>query len=349
MQSNQEENKKENKNEEQKDGSNPLRELDSTLRPRSFNEFVGQAKIRKNLSVFIQAAQDRKEAIDHTLFYGPSGLGKTTLAHILAAEMGVGIKITSGPAIERVGDLGAILTNLSDGDIFFIDEIHRLHKVVEEVLYPAMEDFAFDIVIGKGPSARTLRLDLPRFTLIGATTRIGLLSSPLLNRFGIVHRLDLYYPEDIEQIVTRSGKILNIGLEKEGVEKIARSSRSTPRIANRLLKRVRDFAQVQGEGKITKKIAQEALDTMEVDEFGLEKTDRRILEVMIRQFKGRPVGIKTLAAATSEEEDTIEEVYEPYLLQLGLISRTPRGRIATELAYKHLGIEYDEKNQEKLL
>jgi Holliday junction DNA helicase RuvB len=342
-------NQKENKNEEQKNGSNSFRELDSALRPGNFKEFVGQEKIRKNLSVFIQAAQDRSEAIDHTLFYGPSGLGKTTLAHILAAEMGVGIKITSGPAIERVGDLGAILTNLSDGDILFIDEIHRLHKVVEEVLYPAMEDFAFDIIIGKGPSARTLRLDLPRFTLIGATTRIGLLSSPLLNRFGIVHRLDLYYPEDIEQIVTRSGKILNIELEKEGVEKIARSSRSTPRIANRLLKRVRDFAQVKGEGKITKKIAQEALDAMEVDEFGLEKTDRKILEVMINQFKGRPVGIKTLAAAASEEEDTIEDVYEPYLLQLGFISRTPRGRIPTELAYKHLGIEYDEKNQEKLL
>ena len=338
MQSNQ---PKENQKEEQK--------FDSTLRPRSFSEFVGQEKIRKNLSVFIQAAQNRKEAIDHTLFYGPSGLGKTTLANILASEMGVGMKVTSGPAIEKVGDLGAILTNLTDGDILFIDEIHRLNKVIEEVFYPAMEDYVFDIVIGKGPSARTLRLDLPRFTLIGATTRVGLLSSPLLNRFGIIHRLDFYCQKDIEQIIIRSSRILGIEVEKEGIEKIAKSSRSTPRIANRLLKRVRDFAQVQGDGKITGEIAKKALDAMEVDQFGLEKTDRRILEVIIEQFNGRPVGIKTLAAATSEEEDTIEEIYEPYLLQIGFISRTPRGRIATESAYKHLGFKYDGKEQEKLL
>jgi len=340
---------KENQKKEQKVASNQFRELDFTLRPRSFSEFIGQDKIKKNLSVFIKAAQKRDEAIDHALFYGPSGLGKTTLAYILASEMGVGIKVTSGPAIERVGDLGAILTNLNDGDILFIDEIHRLNKVVEEVFYPAMEDYVFDIIIGKGPSARTLRLDLPRFTLIGATTRVGLLSSPLLNRFGIVHRLDFYRQKDIEQIIIRSSRILDIEVEKDGIEKIAQSSRRTPRIANRLLKRVRDFAQIKGEGKITKKIAQEALEAMEVDEFGLEKTDRRILEVMIEQFKGRPVGIKTLAAATSEEEDTIEEIYEPYLLQIGFISRTSRGRIATELAYKHLGFKYDGKEQEKLL
>lgn len=325
------------------------RKLDLTLRPRTFNEFVGQEKIKRNLNIFIEAAKKRNEPIEHLLLYGPPGTGKTSLAHLIAYETKANIKITSGPAIEKVGDLAAILTNLQDGDILFIDEFHRINKLIEETLYPAMEDYSLDIIIGKGPSARTLRLGLAHFTLIGATTRIGLLSSPLRDRFGITYRLNFYKTEDIQKIIKHSSKILGVEIEQKGIEIIAIRARGIPRIANRLLKRVRDFAEVEGEGIITGQIASQALDALEIDYLGLEPTDRKILEVMIERFHGRPVGLKTLAAATSEEQDTIEDIYEPYLLQIGFLVRTPRGRIATRLAYEHLGKEYDEQNEQNTL
>lgn len=321
--------------------------FEETLRPKRFSEYVGQEQIKDNLSIAISAAAKRKEPIDHVLLYGPPGLGKTTLAHVIAHELSANIRITSGPAIERAGDLASLLTNLEEGDILFIDEIHRLNKVVEEVLYPAMEDFALDIVIGKGPSARSIRLDVPKFTLVGATTRIGLISSPLRDRFGMVNRLEFYNDSEIERIIKRSGKILGIEIETEGAKAIARRSRKTPRIANRLLKRVRDFAQVKGDGKITAPIAAEALERLAVDEVGLDQTDRCLLETLITKFNGGPVGLSTLAAATSEEVDTIEDVYEPYLIQIGFLERTPRGRKATSAAYAHLGLKDQDVEQQK--
>lgn len=321
--------------------------LDITLRPQTFSEYVGQKKVKRNLDVLIGAAKKRKEPIEHVLLYGPAGLGKTTLAHIIANEMGTNIRATSGPAIEKVGDLGSILTNLNDGDILFIDEIHRLNKLIEEVLYPAMEDFKLDIIIGKGPSAKTLQLDLPRFTLIGATTRLGSISSPLRNRFGAIHRLDFYENDEIEKIIHRSSNILSVPIDSAGSKIISKCSRRTPRVANRLLKRVRDCAQVEDLEQINEVVAARALKMLEIDELGLEPTDREILETIIHKFGGGPVGIQTLSAATSEEIQTIEDVYEPYLLQLGFLARTPRGRVATELAYKHLGIAYN-KEQDKL-
>ncbi len=323
--------------------------LDSTLRPQSFKEYQGQEKIKENLKILIEAAKKRSEPVEHVLLCGPAGLGKTTLAHIIAAEMGTGLKATSGPAIERVGDLGSILTNLSDGDILFIDEAHRLNKLIEEVLYPAMEDFKMDIVIGKGPSARTLQLDLPRFTLISATTRPGLLSSPMRSRFGVSFRLDFYDQKDVEKIIGRSARILNIEIDSAAISVIAKSSRCTPRVANRLLKRVRDYAQVKHDGKITEQIAREALKMLEIDNLGLEPADRQILRFIIEKFDGGPVGLQTLAAATSEEQDTLEDVYEPYLMQLGFLTRTPRGRVATKNAYEHLGLKYLDDAQKKLL
>lgn len=323
--------------------------LDLSLRPKFLKEFIGQDKIKKNIDILIKAAQKRNETIEHILFHGSSGLGKTTLSYLIANEMNKNIRITSGPAIEKVGDLGAILTNMEDGDILFIDEIHRLNKLIEEVLYPAMEDYALDIIVGKGPSARTIRLDLPKFTLIGATTRIDLISSPLLNRFGISQRLDFYNDEDIQQIIKRSGRILDIDINSVGAEKIAKSSRQTPRIANRLLKRVRDFAQVKGDGIINEDIVNQTFNHLEIDNYGLEHADRKILEIIIKNFDGGPVGVSTIAASLSEQEDTVEYVYEPYLLQLGFLQRTPRGRKATKLAYNHLGINYPEDNQNTLL
>lgn len=313
-------------------------ETEVTLRPRTLAEYYGQTQVKEMLSVFIQAAVKRHEPLDHLLLYGPPGLGKTTLACIIASEMGQNIRTTSGPAIERPGDLASILTNLNQGDILFIDEIHRLSHSVEEVLYPAMEDFALDIMIGKGPSARSLRLDLPKFTLIGATTRAGMLSSPLRDRFGISFRLELYKPEELATIVMRSAKILKIECEPEGALEIARRSRGTPRISNRLIKRVRDFAQVRGDGVITREAAADALNILEIDELGLDKTDRAMLSTMIKKFGGGPVGLDTLAASTGEDATTIEDVYEPYFLQLGFIMRTPRGRVAAPAAYEHLGL-----------
>jgi holliday junction DNA helicase RuvB len=314
--------------------------LDITLRPQSFSEYVGQEKVKKNLDILIRAAKKRKEPIEHVLLYGPAGLGKTTLANIIAKEMGVSIKTTSGPAIERVGDFGSILTNLSDGDILFIDEIHRLNKSIEEILYPAMEDYKLDIIIGKGPSARTIQLDLPKFTLIGATTKLGSISNPLRNRFGAIHRLDFYEDQEIEKIINRSSKILGVPMEKSGLCKIASCARHTPRVANRLLKRVRDFSEINNHKSIDSIIAQKALELIDVDHIGLEPADRHILKTIIDKFKGGPVGLGTIAAATSEEIKTIEDVYEPYLIQIGFLARTPRGRIATENAYNHLGIKY---------
>ncbi len=322
--------------------------LDTSLRPKRLTDFIGQDKVKENLRIFIEAAKARGEALDHVLLYGPPGLGKTTLAGVIANEMEVNIKRTSGPAIERAGDLAAILTNLHEGDILFIDEVHRLSRVVEEVLYPAMEDFALDIVIGKGPSARSIRLRLPRFTLIGSTTRIALMTPPLRDRFGAIYRLDFYNQEAMEAIVKRSARILQVEIDEGGVHEIARRARGTPRVANRLLKRVRDYAQVRAQGVITEEVAKAALSMLEVDELGLDDIDRRVLRTIIEKFDGGPVGIDTIAAAISEEADTIMDVYEPYLLQLGFIDRTPRGRVATRHAYEHLGIPYKGEEQPTL-
>jgi Holliday junction DNA helicase RuvB len=314
--------------------------LDLTLRPQNFEEYIGQKQIKRNLEILLQAAKKRKESIEHILLYGPAGLGKTTLANIIAKEMGVNIKTTSGPAIERVGDFGSILTNLQDGDILFIDEIHRLNKSIEEILYPAMEDYKLDIIIGKGPSARTIQLDLPKFTLIGATTKLGSLSNPLRNRFGATYRLDFYDDKEIEKILERSGKILKIETDQTGLQKISSCARKTPRVANRLLKRVRDFAQIKNRRCVDSAIAEEALEMLDIDSAGLEPSDRHILKTIIEKFNGGPVGLSTIAAATSEEIKTIEDVYEPYLIQIGFLARTPKGRVATENAYQHLGINY---------
>ena len=319
--------------------------LDLTLRPKKLGEFIGQEKTKQSLRIFLEAAKKRKESIDHILIHGGPGLGKTTLANIIAHEMEVNIKSISGPAIEKSGDLAAILTNLQEKDVLFIDEIHRLPKVIEEILYPAMEEYFLDIVLGKGPSARTLKLDLPHFTLIGATTRVSLLSSPLRDRFGIVYHLDFYKDLEIEQIIKRSARILNIDLDDKSSSEIARRARKTPRIANRLLKRIRDFAQVKGSGSITKNLAFQALEMLDIDEYGLDQVDRKILKTIIENFKGGPVGLKTLAASTQEDIETIETIYEPFLIQSGFINRTPRGRVATELAYKHLGYKIPLKFQ----
>ena len=317
-------------------------QLETSLRPSSFDEYIGQQKIKKNLNILIEAAKKRGESIEHVLLFGSPGLGKTTLSHIIAKEMGSGIKTTSGPAIERVADLGSIITNLNDGDILFIDEIHRLSKVVEEVLYPAMEDGVLDIIVGKGPSARTIQLELPKFTLIGATTRLGMLSAPLRNRFGVIYRLEFYTDEEIGRIVERSSKILKTNIDSGGSEMISRCARSTPRIANRLLKRVRDLAQIQDRKIIDENIAKEALEMLEIDEIGLEPSDRELLITMIEKFNGGPVGVQTIAAAFSEEPQTVEEVYEPFLMKQGFLERTPRGRVVTKAAYDHLGIKFAE-------
>ena len=311
-------------------------EQETGLRPKSLAEYVGQESVKQNLRISIEAALKRHEPLDHLLLYGPPGLGKTTLAGIIAAEMGQNIRITSGPAIERAGDLASILTNLSDGDVLFIDEIHRLSRAVEEVLYPAMEDYALDIMIGKGPTARSIRLDLPRFTLVGATTRVGLLSAPLRDRFGILFRLELYSPRELCAIVRRSAGILNVRAQEEGILEIARRSRGTPRIANRMLRRVRDFAQIRADGEITLDVARQGLDMLDVDELGLDRVDRNMLATMMDKFSGGPVGLDTLAATTGEDAGTIEDVYEPYLLQLGFLMRTPRGRVCTPSAYEHM-------------
>ena len=314
------------------------RRIENSLRPKNLNEYIGQAKAKSNLKVYIEAAKNRGESLDHVLFYGPPGLGKTTLAGIIAEEMGTNLKITSGPAIEKPGEMAAILNNLAEGDVLFVDEIHRLNRQVEEVLYPAMEDFAIDIVIGKGATARSIRLDLPHFTLVGATTRAGLLTAPLRDRFGVVNRLEYYTTEELSKILLRSAKVLHVELEEEGAVELAKRSRGTPRLANRLLKRVRDFAQVKYDGVITREVAVFALDLLEVDRLGLDKMDRSILMLMIEKFSGGPVGLETLAAAMGEDSGTLEDVYEPYLLQNGLIQRTPRGRIVTEHAYHHFGL-----------
>ena len=315
---------------------------EQNLRPQSLDEYIGQKKTKENLKVYIQAAKQRGDALDHVLFYGPPGLGKTTLAGIIANEMGVNIKITSGPAIEKPGEMAAILNNLQEGDVLFVDEIHRLNRQVEEVLYPAMEDYAIDIVIGKGAAARSIRLDLPKFTLIGATTRAGLLTAPLRDRFGVVHNLEFYTEEELETIILRSARVLNVEIDASGAAELAKRSRGTPRLANRLLKRVRDFAQVRYDGRITGEVASFALDLLEVDSCGLDQTDRKILNVMIEKFLGGPVGLDTLAAAIGEDSGTIEEVYEPFLIKNGFLMRTPRGRVVTERTYQHLGIPQNE-------
>lgn len=322
--------------------------FDITLRPKKMADFVGQDKLKESLFIFMEAAKKRKEPIEHLLLHGPAGIGKTTLANIIASEMGVNIRTTSGPAIEKAGDIAAILTNLTDNDVLFIDEIHRMNKIVEEILYPAMEDYALDIIIGKGPSAKSLRLDLPKFTIIGATTRMGMLSSPLRDRFGSLHRLNFYSEEDIVKILLRSAKILNVKIDPEGAQEIAKRSRKTPRIANRLLKRIRDYAQVKADGIISQEIALKGLQMLEIDPLGLDEVDRRILESIIKNYNGGPVGIQALSASSSEEPDTIMEVYEPYLMQIGFITRTPKGRVATQNAYTHLGINYNRDNQDKL-
>lgn len=319
-------------------------DLEVSLRPRRFEEYVGQTKVKDNLKIFIEAAKMRGEPLDHVLLYGPPGLGKTTLAGIIASEMGVNIRITSGPAIEKAADIAGILTNLNEMDVLFIDEIHRLNKSVEEILYPAMEDFAFDIVLGKGPAARSMRIDLKKFTLIGATTRAGLLSAPLRDRFGIINRLELYSVEDLLQIVRRTASILKTPISENGAREIAKRSRGTPRIANRLVKRARDFAEFYGESVITEKIASKALKALEVDELGLDNVDRNMLSTIIKKFNGGPVGLDTLSAATGEDVSTIEDIYEPYLIQLGFINKTPRGRVATPGAYNHMGIPYNDGN-----
>ncbi|MFQ5933606.1 MAG: Holliday junction branch migration DNA helicase RuvB [Dehalococcoidia bacterium] len=317
--------------------------LESSLRPRSLNAFIGQEKVKGNLEIAITASKKRGEPLDHTLFYGPPGLGKTTLANIVASEMGVSIRITSGPAIERPGDLAAILTNLKKDDVLFVDEVHRLNRAVEEVLYPAMEDYSLDIIIGKGAGAKSLRLKLPRFTFLGATTRYAMVSAPLRNRFGSVYRLDFYQEEDIREIIRRSAGILGVEAEGEGLEEIARRARGTPRVANRLLKRVRDYAEVKAEGITSGDVAREALERLEVDHLGLDEIDQRVLRTIIEKYDGGPVGLETLAASISEESDTIMDVYEPFLLQLGFLARTPRGRVATRLAYEHLGLPWQER------
>lgn len=323
-------------------------QYEATLRPKFLNEYTGQERLKENLRVFIEAAKGRSEALDHVLFYGPPGLGKTTLAYIISQELGVNIKASAGPVIERAGDLAALLTNLGERDVFFIDEVHRLNRVVEEVLYPAMEDYQLDLIIGQGPNARSIKLDLPKFTLVGATTRAGLLTSPLRDRFGVVFRLDFYNPEEIQQITVRSARILNIKIEEDGAWEIAKRSRGTPRIANRLLRRIRDFAQVKWDGIITRNVADEALEMLEIDKKGLDKMDKSILLTIMEKFDGGPVGIETLSISVSEEKDTIEDVYEPFLIQIGYLNRTPRGRVATRLAYEHFGRKPAKVAQEEL-
>ena len=318
--------------------------LEGNLRPQTLEEYIGQEKTKKTLKIYIEAARQRHDALDHVLFYGPPGLGKTTLSGIIANEMGVHMKVTSGPAIEKPGEMAAILNNLQEGDILFVDEIHRLNRQVEEVLYPAMEDYAIDIMIGKGASARSIRLDLPKFTLVGATTRAGLLSAPLRDRFGVMHHLEFYTHEELKTIIIRSAQVLGVEIDEKGAAEIAKRSRGTPRLANRLLKRVRDFAQVKYDGRITYDVACFALNLLEVDQYGLDKIDRRILQTMIVNFQGGPVGLETLAAAIGEDSGTLEDVYEPYLLQNGFLNRTPRGRMASALAYEHLGYQMPEKN-----
>ncbi len=323
-------------------------DVERTLRPQHIDEYIGQQKLKETLGIFIQAAKERGEALDHALFYGPPGLGKTTLAHIIAKEMNVNIKTTSGPVIEHAGELSGILTNLADKDVLFIDEIHRLNRVVEENLYPAMEDFQLDLIVGQGPNARSIKLNIPHFTLVGATTRVGLLTSPMRDRFGIIHRLEFYTPQELQQIVTRSAQILKIQIEQEGAYEIARRSRGTPRIANRLLRRIRDIAQVRAKNIITLDIAKLGLKMLEVDEIGLDYMDRNLLLTIIEKFDGGPVGLDTLAAAISEEKDTIEDVYEPFLIQCGFLERTPRGRKATRLAYQHCGWQPSPQAQQKM-
>jgi len=323
--------------------------IDQALRPRSLGEVIGQEQLKENLSILIQAARQRSEPLDHVLFYGPPGLGKTTLAHVLAFEMKVSIKITAGPAVERAGDLAAILTNLHAGDILFIDEIHRLGRAVEEVLYPAMEDYALDIIIGKGPSARSIRLKLPRFTVIGATTRLALVSAPLRARFGVVYRLDYYDLDAVQEVVRRAARLLAVKADPGGVEEIARRARGTPRVSLRLLRRVRDYAQVKANGHITREVAAEALNLLNVDALGLDDVDRRVLRTIIEKYEGGPVGLNTIAASVSEEPDTIMDVVEPYLLQLGFLGRTPQGRVATRLAYQHLGLDYRDDGMQPAL
>jgi len=342
-------NKRMNKNLDPISAVDEERTIDLCIRPRRLDEFIGQTDVKNRLKIFVEAAKKRGEALDHVLFYGPPGLGKTTLAHILAHELGVGIHATSGPVLERAGDIAAILTNLNEKDILFIDEIHRLNHVVEEVLYPAMEDYELDLVIGQGPSAKTVKLSIPHFTLVGATTRAGLLTSPLRDRFGVVVRLDFYTQDDLAKIIERSAKFLNIPIEKDGADEIAKRSRGTPRIANRLLRRVRDFAEVKANGTISKEVACKALDLLDIDENGLDNMDRKILETIIDKFNGGPVGIETISAAISEEKDTIEDVYEPFLMQNGYINRTSRGRVATPLAYTYLGRTPKSGTQEALL